>query len=184
MGFDPRDPANAALVVRAAFGDAQSLDRLLRAIQQPLYDHITFITGDRDVASDVLQEVLLTVCRSLITLHDPMLFRAWIFRIATRAAVRAQRRHARNAGTTLDSTPEPTVEPLAEPAFDPELIAAIPALVADLPPACGIVVRLRYLDELSVAEVAEALNVPAGTVKSRAAYGVGLLRQRLARAER
>jgi DNA-directed RNA polymerase specialized sigma24 family protein len=45
-------------------------------------------------------------------------------------------------------------------------------------------VRLRYLEELSVAEVAEALNVPAGTVKSRVSYGVALLRQRLARVHR
>ena len=184
MTFDPRDPANAALVVRAAFGDMDSIDRLLRSIQQPLYDHITFITGDRDTASDVLQDVLLTICRSLIALQDPTLFRAWVFRIATRAAIRAERRHARGAGTTLDHTPEPAVESVDEPAFDPELIAAIPGLVAHLPPACGIVVRLRYLEELSVAEVAEALNVPAGTVKSRASYGVALLRQRLARVDR
>jgi RNA polymerase sigma-70 factor (ECF subfamily) len=184
MGFDPRDPANAALVVRAAFGDAGSVDRLLRAIQQPLYDHITFITGDRDVASDVLQDVLLTVCRSLISLHDPTLFRAWAFRVATRAAVRVQRRRARGDATSLESLPELSVDVAEQPAFDPDLVAAIPALVAELPPACGLVVRLRYLEELSVAEVAEALNIPAGTVKSRAAYGVALLRERLARVDR
>lgn len=184
MGFDPRDPANAALVVRAAFGDTRSLDRLLRAIQEPLYDHIAFITGDRDVASDVLQDVLLTVCRSLITLHDPTLFRAWVFRVATRAALRVQQRRTRDDVKSLESLAELPAEVNEEPAFDPELIAAIPARVGELPPACGLVVRLRYLEELSVAEVAEVLNVPSGTVKSRAAYGIGLLRQRLARVER
>jgi RNA polymerase sigma factor (sigma-70 family) len=178
MTFDPRDRANVTLVVRAALGDAASLDRLLRAIQQPLYDHVAFITRDRDVASDVLQDVLVIVCRSLIRLHDPTLFRAWAFRIATREAIRAVRRTSRR-DITLDDAAEIAQEPVGEPVFDAELVAALPALVGELPPACGVVVRLRYLEELSVAEVAEALNVPAGTVKSRAAYGVVLLRRRL-----
>ena len=179
MGFDRRDPANVALVVRAALGDTASLDRLLRAIQQPLYDHIQFITGDRDSASDVLQDVLLTVCRALITLHDPTLFRAWAYRIATRAAVRARQRGARWAERSFDRLPDIPNESVDEPLFDNALVRALPRLVSELPPACGVVVRLRYLEELSVSEVAEALDIPTGTVKSRAAYGVALLRQRL-----
>ena len=178
MTFDPRDPANVALVVRAALGDMPSLDRLLRAIQQPLYDHIMYITGDGDAASDVLQDVLVIVCRTLIRLHDPKLFRAWIFRIATREAVRATRRNARRS-IALDAVPDAPDESVDESEFGAELIAAIPALVGELPPACGLVIRLRYLEELSVSEVAEALNVPQGTVKSRAAYGIALLKRRL-----
>jgi DNA-directed RNA polymerase specialized sigma24 family protein len=76
--LDPRHTASAALVVRAALGDPASVDRLLREIQQPLYDHIAFITSDRDAANDVLQDVLLTVCRSLIGLQDPLRFRPWV----------------------------------------------------------------------------------------------------------
>ena len=179
MHFDARRPANAALVVRAALGDAGSLDRLLRLFQQPLFDHIAFILGDADAASDVLQDVLITICRSLIGLHDPGLFRAWVFRIATRAAIRAQR-HSRNTRVIrLDAAPDIPIDMSDEPAFDTEVLAALPALVAELPPACGVVVRLRYLEQLSLLEVAEALDIPVGTVKSRAAYGVELLRRRL-----
>lgn len=180
MHFDPRQPASAAIVVRAALGDRASLDHLLRAIQTPLYEHIAFILADRDAASDVLQDVLLTVCRSLIGLTDPTLVRAWVFRIATRAALRASRR-ARAQTVALDDIPELASQTDGDPPFDAELIDALPALVSGLPPACGIVVRLRYLEELTLAEVAEALDVPVGTVKSRAAYGVALLRRRLAR---
>jgi DNA-directed RNA polymerase specialized sigma24 family protein len=100
--FDPRQPASAAIVVRAALGDRASLDHLLRAIQTPLYEHIAFILADRDAAGDVLQDVLLTVCRSLIGLTDPTLVRAWVFRIATRAALRACRRA--RARQTIAST--------------------------------------------------------------------------------
>ena len=81
----------------------------------------------------------------------------------------------------LDDIPELATQTDGDPPFDAELIDALPALVSELPLACGIVVRLRYLEELTLAEVAEALDVPVGTVKSRAAYGVALLRRRLAR---
>lgn len=181
MHFDPRQPASAAIVVRAALGDRASLDHLLRAIQTPLYEHIAFILADRDAASDVLQDVLLTVCRSLIGLTDPTLVRAWVFRIATRAALRASRRVRARQTVALDDIPELATQTDGDPPFDAELIDALPALVSELPPACGIVVRLRYLEELTLAEVAEALDVPVGTVKSCAAYGVALLRRRLAR---
>ena len=180
MRLDPHHTASTALVVRAALGDPASLDRLLREIQQPLYDHIAFVMGDGDAASDVLQEVLLNVCRSLIGLQDPLLFRAWVFRIGTRAALTALRRAGRAASIPLDAALDLPTDLAEEPTFDTGLIAALPALVAELPPACGVVVRLRYLEELSIAEVAEALSLPPGTVKSRAAYGVALLRQHLA----
>jgi RNA polymerase sigma-70 factor (ECF subfamily) len=128
----------------------------------------------------VLQDVLLAICRGLGRLSDPRLFRAWSFRIATRAALRATRRERSRETVTLDSVPE-LPGATVEPTFDAELVAALPAHVAELPTACGIVVRLRYLEELTSSEVAEALDLPLGTVKSRAAYGVALLRRRLAR---
>lgn len=179
MTLDLQSPAGAALIVRAALGDDVAIDKLLRTIQQPLYDHIDFIVRDADVASDVLQDVLMSICRSLIQLHDPLLFRAWAFRIATRAAVRAQRRANRAQVTSLDEIAESTPVATDDDLFDSELIAALPALVNELPAGCGIVVRLRYLEQLSVVEVAEALDLPLGTVKSRASYGVELLRRRV-----
>lgn len=180
MRFDPDNPAHVALVVRAALGDRSALDLLLRTIQQPLFDHIAFVVHDRDAAADVLQDVLLNVSRSLIQLHDPSLFRAWSFRIATRAAVRHLRRSRRVDVIALDQAADMPMGEAEEPPFDPDLIAALRSQIAELPAASQIVVRLRYLEELSLAEVAEVLDVPVGTVKSRAAYAVGLLRRRLA----
>jgi RNA polymerase sigma-70 factor (ECF subfamily) len=65
------------------------------------------------------------------------------------------------------------------PAFDPELLASLPRLLADLPSASGAAVRLRYLEDLSLLEVAEALEIPLGTAKSRVNYGLTVLRERL-----
>jgi RNA polymerase sigma-70 factor (ECF subfamily) len=183
MQFDPARPADAALVVSAALGDRSALDRLLRAVQQPLFDHIAFLLGDADAAADVLQDVLVTVCRKLIQLHDPSLFRAWVFRIATRTSLRALRRARRAEYVDIVGIAELCAQGAEERTFDPELVTLLEAHVAELPPACRVVVRLRYFEELSVTEVAEALDIPPGTVKSRAAYGVELLRRRLMPAE-
>lgn len=177
--MDLQSPAGAALIVRAALGDSGATDRLLRSIQQPLYDHICFVVRDADLASDVLQDVLLSICRSLIQLNDPSLFRAWAFRIATRAAVRGQRRASRADHVSLDEIAGSTAVVADDELFEPELIAALPSLVRELPSGCGIVIRLRYLEQLSVVEVAEALDLPVGTVKSRASYGIDLLRRRV-----
>jgi RNA polymerase sigma-70 factor (ECF subfamily) len=177
--FDPDNPAHVALVVRAALGDRSALDLLLRSIQQPLFDHIAFVVQDPDAAADVLQDVLLSVSRSLIQLHDPSLLRAWSFRIATRAAVRHLRRSRRVDAVALDQAPDMPMTEAEGPPFDPDLIAALRSQIAELPAASQIVVRLRYLEDLSLAEVAEVLDVPVGTVKSRAAYGIAWLRQRL-----
>ena len=179
--FSADDPAIAALVVRAQLGELGALDRLLRVVQDPLYAHISYITRDPDGAKDLLQDVLLTIARKLTQLDDPRLLRAWTFRIASRAAVRQLKRRRETAA--LEDLPQiPAAELNDIEAI--ELTSTLSAAIDELPPACGIAVRLRYLEELSLVEVAEALDVPVGTVKSRLSYGIALLRQRLGLATR
>jgi RNA polymerase sigma-70 factor (ECF subfamily) len=138
---------------------------------------------DDEAAGDVLQDVLLTICRKLPELRDPRWLRAWAYRIATRAAVRRARRERRwrdalrgeEAAEAIDAG----AAPLADPPFDAELVAQVPALLETLSPAARTVVRMHYLDQLSLVEIAEAIEVPLGTVKSRLAYGLAALRGRL-----
>lgn len=61
-------------------------------------------------------------------------------------------------------------------AFSPELRSAVLRHVDHLPKKAGTVVRLRFLEGLSQQEIAEALEIPLGTVKSRLAYGLHQLR--------
>ena len=172
------DDVSPALIVRAQLGDVAALDAVLRSVQDAVYDHIAYILRDVDAAKDVLQTVLLTVCRTLIQLQDPRLLRAWVFRIATRAAVRTRQRTRRHEASIPEELPDLT-QAEHELVVDDDLASLLRRLVDELPPACGVAVRLRYLEELSLAEVAEALDVPVGTVKSRIAYGIELLRQRV-----
>lgn len=168
------------LVGRAQSGDLPALDLLLRALQEPLYRHVLAIVPDPHAAQDVLQETLLAVCRKLRSLRDPRWFRAWAYRIATRAAVRRAQRDRRWTDALRDDALAtlPAAEP--EPRFDPGLIAALSAALEALSPASRIVLRMHYLDELTFVEIAEALELSIGTVKSRLAYGLATLRKSLA----
>ena len=183
-------------VVRAQSGDRGALDQLLRAVQVQLLGHIEAILRDEDAAKDVLQDTLLLIARKLTWLRDPRWFRAWAFRIATREAVRhakKSRRWVRAADTDFDAlreTHEPSDEtietavtraakPQDEPLFDAGLLARVPELIATLSPAAQIVLRMHYLEALSLPEIAEALEAPLGTIKSRLAYGLAGLRRAL-----
>ena len=174
--------AQARVVIgRAQMGDRSALDDILHALQEPLFEHVRGITGDPDVARDALQESLLSIARHLTSLRDPRWLRAWAYRIATREAVR----HARLArrwreeldADALASVPAP--EP-NEPRFATELIARLPELLDTLPPASRSVLRLHYLESMSFAEIAEALEIAVGTAKSRLAYALGVMRTRMA----
>ena len=61
--------------------------------------------------------------------------------------------------------------------IEPVLLAELPHRLAAVPPAAQVVLRLHYLHELTQPEVAEALEIPLGTVKSRIAYGLAALRR-------
>ncbi len=167
-------------VARAQAGDRQALDRILRDHQGPLYLHIRTIMRDRDLAYDALQNSLLLIARQLGKLRDPRLFKAWAYRIATREGVRMSRRETRirdfcdaELVSATAQTPVPTA------AFDADALRASAEYLAALAPACQLVLRMHYLEEMTFAEIAEALEIPVGTAKSRLNYGLARLRERM-----
>jgi RNA polymerase sigma-70 factor (ECF subfamily) len=147
-------------------------------VQAPLFRHIESLTHDADMAEDVLQSTFWTIARKIGQLRDPQLFKAWAYRIATRLAIRAakkERAWQREREELQQSLPaETSVDPL----FDLGGFAEIENLLNGLSEASAVAIRMRYVDELSYLEIAEALDIPLGTVKSRIAYGIRVLRER------
>jgi RNA polymerase sigma-70 factor (ECF subfamily) len=160
-------------VARAQAGGRHELDRLLRDHQEPLYRHIRTIVKDREIAFDALQNCLLLIARRLRGLRDPRWFKAWAYRIATREAVRMAKRETRIRDLSEAAASAQPVEPLEpEAPFDAALLRACGERLAEMPPACQIVLRLHYFEEMTFVEIAEALEIPVGTAKSRLAYGL------------
>jgi RNA polymerase sigma-70 factor (ECF subfamily) len=159
------------LVLRAQTGDRDALDALLRMCQSPLHRYINGLVGDATAAEDVLQECLLRIARKLKWLSDPSLFRAWAFRIASRESHRYLSRHRRSS--SIEDADMPSVEPEALSAME---LATVRHAVATLSPASRAIVSLHYFEEMPLLEIAEVLEIPLGTVKSRLWYGLKQLR--------
>ena len=131
---------------------------------------------DDDAAADVLQDTLLIVCRHLSSVREVEWIRAWAYRVATREALRAIRKSGRYPTMPIEDEPLGT-DPLPVADADELLLAELPARIAALPVGAQTVLRLHYLESLTQQEVAEALEIPLGTVKSRIAYGLHVLRR-------
>jgi RNA polymerase sigma-70 factor (ECF subfamily) len=162
------------LALRAQAGDREAFDQLFRLLQEPLYRYIFSLVGARALAEDILQEVFILIYRKIRWLREPELLRPWVYRIATREAFRQLKRERRWSDNTEDEAvlldlPAPSRDALA-----PELIAQ---LVARVSPASRAVIVLHYLHDMSLAEIAEVMGVAVGTVKSRLAYGLDLMRR-------
>ena len=167
------------VVLRAQSGDRQALEALFRAIEKPVFKCVAALVEDHHTAEDLLQNVLVLVYRKLRWLRNPQLFRPWVYRLATREAFHAVRRERRwreqiRDDALLESLPD------SEPGeFDSEFADRIPDLLETVSPASRIVLALHFLQGLTLEETSAALEIPLGTVKSRLAYGLRCLRDRV-----
>ena len=166
----------ALWVLRAQCGDSEALELLVRRIQPSLRRYLAGLVG-RSEADDVLQDVLILIYRKLKSLEAPELFRPWAFRVANRAGLRHLKKCRRSSEhvhehTCLDSVPARTTS-LDEESLQ-ELLST-----SRISPGCSAVLTLHFAEQLSLAEVADVLEIPLGTVKSRLAYGLAALRKQM-----
>jgi RNA polymerase sigma-70 factor (ECF subfamily) len=166
----------AQWVLRAQCDDREALEWLLRSVQLPLRRYVSGLVGADD-ADDILQDVLLLISRKLYWLEQPELFRAWAFRIASRAAFRHLKKRRRWSDAKVD---ESALDQIAAPdvvAPDDTLLTLLDSTV--LSAASRAVLVLHFREEMPLADVAAVLEIPLGTVKSRLAFGLKRLRTRL-----
>jgi RNA polymerase sigma factor (sigma-70 family) len=139
------------------------------------------ILRSRDEAADVAQDVAVDVLRSLHRIRDPDAFDAWVHRITVRHTLRYLRRRTatRAAETPLALLTEPD-EPHAPagPDVEAQLVArgALSAALAELPAKQRLALALRYVHDLSDAEIAAALGCRKGTVHALLSRGRAALR--------
>ena len=166
--------ADELLVVRCQLGESAGFDELIARWHGPLWQYIRRMTGRDEEAQDLFQEVWLRVIRGIVGLRDGARLRGWLFGIARRALMdRLRREYA--APTVVDVDPGDLA---SEPeAIDNEAdLAALDDALETLPTVERDVLTLFYLRDLSLAELADALSVPVGTVKSRLFRARRLLR--------
>lgn len=173
------------LAAAARAGGKGAFAQLARRWQPKLLAHAYRLIGDPDGAQDLVQEAWADIAKGLHRLDDARLFPAWAYRIVSRRAADLIRRRQRDRrlGDAYAAEPKPDLRGAAqmESAADG---APLRAAMAGLPVEQRAAVALFYLEEFSVAEIAAALNVPAGTVKTRLMHARRKLRAALERGDK
>ncbi len=177
MGSGSDGLEDELLVVRCQLGEAPAFDALIARWHPPLWQYARRLTGRDDAAADTVQEVWLRMLRGLPGLRDPARFRAWLFGIARHVVIDRLREQYR-APAVVDVDPALVAAPDAG-LEDPVDLDRMHDALAALPVVEREVLVLFYLRELSLAGLAEVLDVPIGTVKSRLFRARRLLRARL-----
>jgi RNA polymerase sigma-70 factor (ECF subfamily) len=165
------------VVVRAQHGDKEAFASLAVAAGDRLHAVAHRILRDIGLAEDATQQALLTVWRDLPQLRDPARFDAWSYRLLVRACY-AEARRTRRSASNLHLLPadEPMgADGLSTVIDRDQLERGFRRLSID---HRAVVVLHHYLD-LPLSEVAEALGVPEGTVRSRLHYAMRAMRAAL-----
>lgn len=162
-------------------GDEDAFRYIYDLTKDDIYRLLVFLINDREDASDVMSEVYLSLHRSLSGYRPEQSFRKWLNGIAVRQASNWKRklwRRMRLFERVSAAADSPQGRPLAEErALARESSLELLALVDRLPYKLKEVVVLRHYREYSLEEIAETLNIPIGTVKSRHHSAIGKLRQ-------
>lgn len=178
---------NAALAARAARGDSKAFRALLDATSGVVYRVALRTVGDSADAEDVVQETYVRAWQRLPTLKDHGAIVGWLCRIASNIATdKLRARKSRPQVLASDDDARVAVErltndtPGAESLINSrEVSAVVRAAVMDIDERYRVAMLLKDVDGLSAAEIAAALDIPVGTVESRASRGRDQLKQRL-----
>ncbi len=179
----PRERQSAALADeelarRVQHGHTAELASLVERHHSPLLGFLYRLTGgDRSLAEDLTQETFLRALRSIRQYRPARPFKPWLYAIAVNVA----RDHFKRADTRYAAAlTDEEFTSLADPIELDESIAddsqRVAAAIRALPVHQREAIILRYYQDLSLAEIAEVLAIPIGTVKSRLSLGLRQLR--------
>ncbi|MCA1690766.1 MAG: RNA polymerase sigma factor [Actinobacteria bacterium] len=173
-------PDDRELVAAAQGGDRNALDSLLRRHYDRLYAVCRRLTGDDADAADACQEGLMAIVRGLPRFDARAAFGTWAYRVVTNAALDELRRRRRRPDPGLPEETAGSANPAAaaagtDHAAETAARLDVDAALATLSPEFRAAVVLRDLCGLSYEEIAEALDIPPGTVRSRIARARGAL---------
>jgi RNA polymerase sigma-70 factor, ECF subfamily len=152
---------------KAQHGDERAFSLILRAYEQPVYNYVLRLVGDRALAEDLTQEVFLRVYQGLPRFSLRARFTTWLFQVTKNRVLdelRALERRPR-AVVTLDDIPP--LEVIDAPFERAEAIDAVWRAVEGLNVDLKMALLLRDVVGLSYTEIADSLEITLATVKWR-----------------
>jgi RNA polymerase sigma-70 factor (ECF subfamily) len=157
------------VVSRFAAGDEDAVRALYREYGRLVFAIAYKVLGDRGLAEEATQQAFLQAWRASATFEPSKEFGPWLATIARRAAIDIHRREARHAHSALeDADPGApglvSLPPSAEQVYEAWQVRQA---LSELSPDEANLVKLQHMEGLTHSQIAERLNIPVGTVKSR-----------------
>lgn len=169
-----REAEDRDLVLAAQRGKVDAYNALITRWEKRIFNYLRRLSGQEEDAMDLAQDVFLKAWQSLPRLDDPSRFGPWLYRIAHNEAISLVRR--RRPETDLENLPMPRHTTRMAPV---EVSLAVESALARLTPEQKEAVILKVYEGFKFDEMAEILNCPASTLKSRVYTALDELKQLL-----
>ena len=169
-------------IMRCQDGDRDAFRHLVEQYKDVLFGTAVLMTGNRAIAEEQVQEALLSAWRGIRGFRRGNPVKPWLLRILVNAVLSQQRKRAVETVRFNGNGPEEHDYSSDDPADTLDALEnrlALRRAIAGLSPDHRRVVALRYFAGLTVPEVARALGVREGTVKSRLHRALAILRQQM-----
>lgn len=167
------------LALRCQAGDPGAFDDLVAVMERPLLYYAISLTGNQDDGLDVLQDVWIKVLRRIGQLKEPGALRAWLYSITHGVAIdRIRRRRTREKAEEEHFAAFNEAE---EPDFAEDDASAIHEAMSEIGLKHREVLALHFLQDLSMADIAQIVGCSEGTVRSRIFYAKKAIKQILMR---
>lgn len=187
---EPRaERSDQELIAAALARDTAAFGELVSRYQNRLYGAMVHMTGSAEDAKDVAQEAFVLAFQKLATFRGDSQFYSWLFRIAMNASVNFRRKN-RSLGASIEGTKErvgleptdPRGDTLPEhPLEQAERQHLVREALAQMTEEFRIPLVMAEMEEMKYEEIADILNCPIGTVRSRIHRGRAELREKLKR---
>lgn len=151
------------LVIESQSGEKDALNTLIKNWEQRYFLYALNRLKNPEAAKDVTQESLISISKGLRKLSDPASYPKWSFRIVERRCVDWLRKEVREREFIQAQEELPDI-PVRD-GIEDEL--SVEQLMSKMGSRMTTILRLYYLEALTIQEIAEVINVPSGTVKSR-----------------
>jgi RNA polymerase sigma-70 factor (ECF subfamily) len=156
------------IALRCQSGETSAFEDLIALMERPLLYYATSLTGNQDTGLDVLQDVWIKVLHDIRNLKDPGSLRSWLYAITHGVAVDRIRHNA--SRERAEKVEFEDFQEAEEPSFADEDAGAIHQASSQIGLRHREVLVLHFLEDLSIAEIAEVVGCSEGTVKSRMHY--------------
>jgi len=166
------------VLARLGRGDVSAFEEIVQDHQSMVFSIAYHFLHDRSLAEEAAQDVFLRLYRNLASIKSPKHLVFWLRQVACRRALDLLRRLPKAPPVSLENVAEPAEDP---PDSDPLLSRGLRRMVASLPENARAVIILRYQEELELAEIAQILDIPINTVKSRLERSLEVLREKFHR---